>query len=410
MTSENDSNTSSPSSASSAPSATTFELHHANEISSPPPKRSLKKQFFDNQTKQFFNDQSRAFTTRIRPASIVESSKKKEKKKQDDYVLEARRVKEQPLKETTKNIIQAPAMNERPMLLEFASEEELQSMKENAEEKFQIDLDKLFELDYEMLMKRFSTNSSDETNGTIADTTPLTTTNTDSNSHGTKKDTSFATILENNHVQDVVEFIDALVLPIYSTALIEFGKKNLSIILQWEYILDKLLLSSEDEAVFDFPPAKTSLRTLEHNITDYYKIESRGMDAEPNRRVHITRKKSESRRPIILLSDVLNNSERYQQLQQLLKNRAEKLEALAEQKNKEKLEKLYACSVEESVDNHGFQLVTPKKKYAKKKQQTKSSDLLQKSSESKKNATGKQKEVSATSMQGNTFSLLKNTK
>nr|CAG4712445.1 unnamed protein product [Naegleria fowleri] len=141
------------------------------------------------------------------------------------------------------------------------------------------------------------------------------------------------------------------------------------------------------------------------------------MDAEPNRRVHITRKKSEARRPIILLSDVLNNTERYQDLQQLLKTRAEKLEELAEQRKQEKLKKLYGCSVEESVDNHGFKMVSPKKKFYKKRQQTKlSSDVLlnqQKvslSSEDKNRISKNKPKGESTSLQGNSFMLLKNTK
>ncbi|EFC39341.1 predicted protein [Naegleria gruberi] len=320
-------------------SSLNHDLSSSEDLSKKEENRRTKK-FYDNQTTYFMNEQSRAFTTRIAPAVVLES-KKKDKSDKRDFAREAKKMQSKPINENSKKIIKAPSLKEDDHGLEFVTEEELSRVKQLAQDKYQLDLDQLFQ--YE--------------------------TNQDSNN------VELMERLKLNHIDDISLLLDILIPPIYATQLIEFGRDNLPLILQWEYIMDKLLLSDEDEAQFIFPPGKKKLRHLEHNITDYYRILSRGVDPEPLRRVAVLRKKSEARRPLVLLSEVLTNSARYQQLQQLLKDRIDKLTQEEELKRIEKIKRILGDKFNgapiEECDSNGFKLVISKKRYEGKPNRSK---------------------------------------
>ncbi|KAF0977871.1 hypothetical protein FDP41_003193 [Naegleria fowleri] len=111
-------------------------------------------------------------------------------------------------------------------------------------------------------------------------------------------------------------------LPQYSQELIDFGTKYLHIIKNWEFEFDTLLVSDVKSACKQFAPMKRDRRALLHELSEHYKFTSVSVDAEPYRSVIVTRTQ-QSKRPSIVLSDVISDPDKLRKLKEKIKEQEE---------------------------------------------------------------------------------------
>ncbi|KAG2388694.1 hypothetical protein C9374_000133 [Naegleria lovaniensis] len=112
-------------------------------------------------------------------------------------------------------------------------------------------------------------------------------------------------------------------LPQYSQELIDFGTRYLHVIKNWEFEFDSLLVSDVKGACKQFAPMKRDRRALLHELSEHYKFTSVSVDAEPFRSVIVT-KTQQSKRPSIVLSDVISDPEKLRKLKEKMEEQAEK--------------------------------------------------------------------------------------
>ncbi|EFC40408.1 predicted protein [Naegleria gruberi] len=116
---------------------------------------------------------------------------------------------------------------------------------------------------------------------------------------------------------------DKFELPEYTNELTDFARRNLHIIKNWEFEFDVLLTSDNKRASKQFTPMKRERRALLHELAEHYKFSSVSVDAEPNRSVIVTLG-TQSKRPSILLSEVVTDPEKLRKLKEKIIEQEEK--------------------------------------------------------------------------------------
>ncbi|KAL9653664.1 hypothetical protein ABK040_009140 [Willaertia magna] len=254
------------------------------ETQSPP-------KFMDTSISKLFTSESKAFTTRIRSAvpRTIPNNKEVEEKKEETFLTTIKKSPENIGNTQTLKVSFPTSEKTSDLDVEFISKEEMQKIKEEAKI-LNINLRELF-------------------------------------------DKEFTLPYESKEREEITNFINRINLPCpFSKPLFEFAKRNLKVIEQWEAILDQKKEEEETLPFYEFPPAKKSTRIAEHSLIDYYLMDSRGKDVEPNRKTIVFIRKGQSRRPIVLLSEVVKEEERYQELISLMREREEKITKMIEER------------------------------------------------------------------------------
>jgi hypothetical protein len=103
-------------------------------------------------------------------------------------------------------------------------------------------------------------------------------------------------------------------LPYYSQFIQDFAKKDPDLIKTVEEGLDYLLYNdSEEEKSHEFPAMGKLKRRVVYELAEKYGFSARAVNAEPHRSVTVTRTKTASR-PLLLLSNILNSTDRAKEL------------------------------------------------------------------------------------------------
>jgi hypothetical protein len=112
-------------------------------------------------------------------------------------------------------------------------------------------------------------------------------------------------------------------MPEYSQALQDFAFKHASFIQTIEQIFDELLFDEKHEfRSYQFKPMPAIKRKVIHELAEIYLMDAQSLDPEPYRSVSVLKTK-QSRRPAILLSEVIGNSHKIEILETKRKEKEE---------------------------------------------------------------------------------------